>query len=82
MPQDTPLANEPERGRGGTRNAANLDALRKGLRDLGYVEGQNLVIEYRSAEGRADRFPEFAAELVRLQGRSDRDQGHAGRAGG
>jgi len=39
------------------RNAANLDALRKGLRDLGYVEGRNLVIEYRSADGRAERFP-------------------------
>lgn len=49
------------------RNAANLDAFRKGLRDLGYVEGRNLVIEYRSAEGRAERFPELASELVRLK---------------
>jgi putative tryptophan/tyrosine transport system substrate-binding protein len=49
------------------RNVANLDALRKGLRDLGYVEGRNLVIEYRSADGRAERFPDLAAELVRLQ---------------
>jgi putative tryptophan/tyrosine transport system substrate-binding protein len=49
------------------RNAANLDALRKGLRDLGYVEGRNLIIEYRSADGRADRFPELASELVRLK---------------
>ena len=48
-------------------NAANLDALRKGLRDLGYVEGRNLVIEYRSADGRAERFPELASELVRLK---------------
>ncbi len=48
------------------RNAANLDALRKGLRDLGYVEGRNLVIEYRSADGRAERFPDLASELVRL----------------
>jgi putative tryptophan/tyrosine transport system substrate-binding protein len=48
------------------RNAANLDALRKGLRDLGYVEGRNLVIEYRSADGNAERFPNLAAELVRL----------------
>jgi putative ABC transport system substrate-binding protein len=49
------------------RNAANLDALRKGLRELGYVEGQNLAIEYRSADGRAERFPDLAAELVRLK---------------
>src|SRR5215470_9487586 len=49
------------------QNAANLAALRKGLEDLGYVEGQNLVIEYRSADGRAERFPELASELVRLK---------------
>src|SRR6266480_4190777 len=49
------------------RNAANLDALRKGLRNLGYVEGRNLVIEYRSADGRAERFPDLASELVRLK---------------
>src|SRR5437660_4838305 len=49
------------------QNAANLDALRKGLRDLSYVEGRNLVIEYRSADGRAERFPDLAAELVRLK---------------
>src|SRR5256885_11192548 len=48
------------------RNAANLDALRRGLRELGYVEGQNLEIEYRSAAGRADRFPELADDLLRL----------------
>jgi putative ABC transport system substrate-binding protein len=50
-----------------TQNAANLDALRKGLRDLGYVEGRNLIIEYRSADGRAERFPDLASELVRLK---------------
>jgi ABC-type uncharacterized transport system substrate-binding protein len=49
------------------KNAANLDALRKGLRELGYVEGRNLIIEYRSADGRAERFPDLAAELVRLK---------------
>jgi putative tryptophan/tyrosine transport system substrate-binding protein len=49
------------------RNAANLAGLRKGLRDLGYVEGRNLVIEYRSADGRAERFPDLASELVRLK---------------
>jgi ABC-type uncharacterized transport system substrate-binding protein len=50
-----------------SRNAANLDKLRKGLRDLGYAEGRNLVIEYRSADGRAERFPDLASELVRLK---------------
>jgi len=49
------------------QNAANLDALRKGLRDLGYVEGRNLILEYRSAEGRAERFPDLASELVGLK---------------
>jgi ABC-type uncharacterized transport system substrate-binding protein len=48
------------------RNTANLDKLRKGLRDLGYLEGQNLVIEYRSADGRAERFWDLASELVGL----------------
>ena len=48
-------------------NVANLDAFRQRLRELGYVEGQNLVIEYRSADGRAERFPDLAAELVRLK---------------
>jgi len=49
------------------QNAANLDAMRRGLRELGYVEGRNLIIEYRSADGRADRFPDLASELVRLK---------------
>jgi putative ABC transport system substrate-binding protein len=48
------------------QNAANLNALRKGLRDLGYVEGRNLVIDYRSANGRAERFRDLAIQLVRL----------------
>ena len=47
-------------------NAANFDALRKGLRELGYVEGRNLVFDYRSADGRSERFPQLAAELLRL----------------
>ena len=50
-----------------TQNAANLDALRAALRELGYVEGRNLIIEYRSADGRADRYADLAAELVRLR---------------
>ena len=47
-------------------NTAQLDAFRKGLREFGYVEGQTYKIEYRSADGQAERFPELADELVRL----------------
>src|SRR5262245_15084257 len=47
--------------------ARSLEGLRVGLRDLGYVEGKNVVIEYRSAEGNYDRLPELADELVRLK---------------
>ncbi len=50
-----------------SRNGANFSAFRKGLQDLGYFEGQNLVIEYRSADGRPERFPELVSELVRLK---------------
>ena len=46
--------------------ASRTDALRAGLRDFGYVEGKNLVIESRWAEGKYERLPEFAAEFVRL----------------
>jgi putative ABC transport system substrate-binding protein len=48
-------------------NTTNLDAFRQGLRELGYVEGRNFVIEYRSADGRPERFPSLASELVRLR---------------
>ena len=46
-------------------NSANLDAFLKGMRELGYVEGTNFVIDYRSADGRVERFPELATELLR-----------------
>ncbi len=47
-------------------NTENLDALRRGLREHGYVENQNYVLEYRSADGDGRRFPALADELVRL----------------
>jgi putative ABC transport system substrate-binding protein len=45
----------------------DLEAFRHSLRDLGWVEGQNLAMEVRWAEGRPERVPELATELVRLQ---------------
>jgi putative ABC transport system substrate-binding protein len=47
-------------------NAARIEAFRQGLRELGYVEGKNIVIEWRHAEGKPDRLAAVAAELVRL----------------
>jgi putative ABC transport system substrate-binding protein len=46
---------------------ARIEALRQGLLELGYVEGKNIIIEWRSAEGTLDRLPALAAELVRLK---------------
>jgi len=46
--------------------STRTEAIRRALRELGYTEGQNIAIEYRYAEGKVDRFPELAGELVRL----------------
>ena len=50
-----------------TANAVNLEAFRKGMQEHAYTEGRNYLIDYRSADGRNDRFPELAAELVRAK---------------
>jgi putative tryptophan/tyrosine transport system substrate-binding protein len=46
---------------------ANLEAFRQGLRDLGYVDGRNITLEYRWAENREDQYPALVAELIRLK---------------
>src|SRR5262249_7796666 len=48
-------------------DSTRAEGLQLGLRELGYIEGQNIVIEYRFAEGKVDRAPELPAELVRLK---------------
>src|SRR5215467_1113596 len=46
---------------------ARIEAFRQGLRELGYVDGENIIIDYRYAEGKPERLPGFAAELVHLK---------------
>src|SRR5687767_7024397 len=48
-------------------DSARAERIRLALRELGYIEGQNIAIEYRYADGRSNRAPEHAAELVRLK---------------
>ena len=76
-PLAAPLAAEgqqaakiPRIGFLGPTLAANphmIEAFLQGLRDLGYVEGRNVVIEYRSAEGKLERYPALVAELLGLK---------------
>src|SRR4030095_6564587 len=47
--------------------SSRAEGIRRALRDLGYIDGQNIATEYRYAEGKLDRLPELAAELVRLK---------------
>ena len=64
-----PAGRVPRIGYLGTRTPSDfgLDAFRQGLGELGWVENQNIVIDYRFAEGKFDRLPDLAAELVRLK---------------
>jgi putative ABC transport system substrate-binding protein len=66
-----PVAKVPRIGVLGSGSRSDLsprlDPFRQGLRELGWVEGQNIAMEYRFAEGRYDRLPDLAAELVRLR---------------
>ncbi len=54
-------------GTSASPNLARIEAFRQGLRELGYLEGKNIVIEWRYAEGKRERVPALAAELVRLK---------------
>lgn len=49
---------------GGPTGSSSIDAFRQGLRDLGYIEGQNILIEYRYGEGKLDRMPSLVNELL------------------
>jgi putative tryptophan/tyrosine transport system substrate-binding protein len=59
--------NPPDTGIFPRRNSPNRIAFMEGLRERGYTDGQHIIINYRSAEGREDRLPEIAAELLRLK---------------
>src|SRR4030095_5840632 len=48
-------------------DSARVEGIRLALRELGYIEGQNIAIEYRYGDGKRDRYPDLAAELVRLK---------------
>jgi putative ABC transport system substrate-binding protein len=62
-----PVENVPRIGFLANVRSPATEAFQKGLREVGYVEGKNILVEWRLAEGRLERLPELAAELVRLK---------------
>jgi len=50
-----------------TGSVISIEAFRQGLRDLGYIEGKNILVEYRNAGGKSERYPSLVAELVQLK---------------
>ena len=67
QPKKIPRIGFLSAGGGSFYESVRIETFRQGLRELGYVEGKNIIIEYRSAEGMLDRLPALAAELVRLK---------------
>jgi putative ABC transport system substrate-binding protein len=67
QPKKVPRIGYLSSGGDPARESSRAEGLRLALRELGYIEGQNIAIDYRHAEGKRDRAPELAAELVRLK---------------
>jgi putative ABC transport system substrate-binding protein len=64
---DSPHRHSHSRKRANSGSAGLLDAFRQGLKETGWIEGQNIAFEYRSADGKEDSLPKIAAELVQLR---------------
>jgi putative tryptophan/tyrosine transport system substrate-binding protein len=67
QPKKVPRIGYLSSGSGAGGHSPRAEAFRQGLRELGYVEGKNIAFEYRNAEGKLDRLPDLAAELVRMK---------------
>jgi len=67
QPKKVPLIGYLSAGGDAASESTRAEAIRLALRERGYIEGQNIATEYRYTEGKVDRFPELAAELVRLK---------------
>jgi len=67
QPKKVPRIGYLSAGSGAAEHSPRAEAFRQGLRDLGYVEGKNIAIEHRGAEGKLARLPDLAAELVAIK---------------